>query len=648
LLLAALPPTADAFFWTSLSAAGLWMLIPACWYLGGRWLGLDRLGALALGLFLPAARDWLDFGLGITSLARTGLYGQTWGIAFFPLAIGSLWRFAQLRKGSFALPLALTALCLLSHVFAGYLAVLAAAMLLLIRGSHSAAGRMLRIGGVLLFSAALTSFWLVPFLAGFKDQAPFPHEGEFKSGYPASEMLASFATGRFLDAGRLPWLTGLLAAGVVGGSVCRRGGAGGWLLLFGLLSGAMLLGPRSWGPGYRSLPLHGSFEVYRYMLGVQVAALYGAALGAQVLMRILAAGLARVHRIGVRRAPELVFPALLGLVVVAVGVSSWRAARVAAIEGVARSSVQALANVLSGHPGRFLCHDSLDSGEPALQTYLPILAGRPQVLSSSRGAHDTLSSYFLGNISLSPGNLSLFNVGHLVADQRKPALPAFLEPDGDAAGFRILRHRPQAGYFEGVRIPLRLAVARSAAAREAAATLSAALYPAGLLPDLGWHGAPGPEAWTVESDGTQFALHRDGKAVLVSPYPEVLADRVVRDVSPIPKSSVRILDEAVSPNRYRARVNVDRQEQFVLLKSSYHPYWEASVNGRLAGVRQVGPNLMAVAVPPGTNDVLFRYRNPWGQKAGAVAFLGAGAGAVVYAFMRRRRSEDLRAPERVS
>ncbi|MFB6373561.1 MAG: hypothetical protein ABEN55_10700, partial [Bradymonadaceae bacterium] len=59
---------------------GLWATMPAAWYLGGRWLGLDRVSALIFGLSTLAVRDLHAVGFGFTAVAHGGLYTLVWGM----------------------------------------------------------------------------------------------------------------------------------------------------------------------------------------------------------------------------------------------------------------------------------------------------------------------------------------------------------------------------------------------------------------------------------------------------------------------------------------------------------------------------------------------------------------------------------------
>ena len=50
-----------------------------------------------------------------------------------------------------------------------------------------------------------------------------------------------------------------------------------------------------------------------------------------------------------------------------------------------------------------------------------------------------------------------------------------------------------------------------------------------------------------------------------------------------------------------------RRLAVLVLSASYDPGWSATIDGRPAAVQMVSPSLTAVAVPPGTHRVTFRY-----------------------------------------
>ena len=68
------------------------------------------------------------------------------------------------------------------------------------------------------------------------------------------------------------------------------------------------------------------------------------------------------------------------------------------------------------------------------------------------------------------------------------------------------------------------------------------------------------------------------------------------------------IKEKVSDNSYQAELELDAPA-YLLLKASYHPGWQATVNGEPIAVHAIVPNLMAVSLPAGQHKVIYYYRN---------------------------------------
>ena len=113
---------------------------------------------------------------------------------------------------------------------------------------------------------------------GMPYQGGLPWKFASEDGLGVSEVIRRLITGDVLDAGRIPWLSFLA---LVGTALTIRRALGnpdpprrrialgdkiapGWLLAFGTVCLLMWLGPATWGPGYRRLPLHAELEVMRY------------------------------------------------------------------------------------------------------------------------------------------------------------------------------------------------------------------------------------------------------------------------------------------------------------------------------------------------------------------------------------------------
>jgi len=616
-----------------LSIVLLWALMPVAWYAGARALGMDRLGALFLGLLLLVVNDFRAFGLGLSSGLANGLYTQAWGALLLPLALGHAWRFVVRGEGGPGRPALLFAATALSHAFLGLYAGLAAAAMVVVRRAGAAA-RARRLAAVVALAAPLLAFWLVPFLANLEHQGGLPWKSESENGYALATLARRAASGALFDHGRLPWLTYLALAGAVA-AWRRRADVDRWLLVLLAATAALLLGPTTWGPWYRALPLHGELEVIRYLAGLHVCGLALAALAARRAVPRLRAFLARAS------GPAWLSPdrtlAAIGVVVLAgFLLGTWgHGRRYLRSFDVGERGFAALRERLAADTrSRFLVHGRLGTANHFFLNLLPALAGRPQLESYARGYHDTPSVYYLEYFDWSPSAFSLYNVGAAVArGGRGERLPDGFRETWSHGELRLLEPPEPPGWFAFVRTPFTV-VGDARAVRRLLRVSAVRLYEKGVLPRLAERDPGTGDRIVVGPDGrvTRVALAAlaDGE-----PTGESVA-RALASYAPGPPRS-RVLEASRGRNEYRALVEAAGGED-LLLKASHHPYWGVRVDGAPAELLRVAPHLMAVSVPPGRHEVVFRYRNPTYQKALFAVSAAAFAGGPLAGLARRRRA----------
>ena len=90
----------------------------------------------------------------------------------------------------------------------------------------------------------------------------------------------------------------------------------------------------------------------------------------------------------------------------------------------------------------------------------------------------------------------------------------------------------------------------------------------------------------------------------------------------LPPGSSVVRSESTTTNGYAADVAGVGNER-LLLKVSFDPRWEATMDGAPVPVLHAAPNFMAVVVPPGEHTVRFRYHSPWSYKVGPLLLLAA-------------------------
>jgi hypothetical protein len=602
-----------------LSVVLLWALMPSAWYLGGRWLGMDRLSALFFGLLILCINDFRAFGLGMSSLTDTGLYTQSYGTILLPLAMGALYRHLLRRDLGPKLPTLLFSATLLAHAYFGlYLALGAAVMLVAQRQGFRQ--RAYRLAVVFGLSALLTAFWLLPFIHYMNHQGGLPWKSAAESGYPPLELSRLAVTGALFDHGRLPWISVLVGAGIWLAWKRRAQTLERFTLMLLGVTLALLLGRTTWGRLYGWIPLHSELEVIRYLNGVHFCGLLLAGPAAAFLLRRVSTWFesrqAASRFVPRRVGPTLFAAVLVGGYLVAVTATSARQLRAADETKLHLPGLEAA--LASDSSSRFLAHQRLGTGSHFYLNLLPARAERAQLESFSRGYHDTLSLYYLEAFDFTEASFRLYNVGALAArGQAFEEVPDFLKVRWTDGEFQVYEYPEAGGYFEFVRTPLTL-VGDLKAIRPVAQLLSPRLFAVGALPRLSSQVDSDDDALLVPSDARVSLVRGEEEILENKPATQILGKLIHRYRTESRRSTV--VDEQHGPNAYSAIVDAAGAPERLLLKASFHPLWTAEIDGQSTTIEQVAPNLMAVDVPAGRHRVRFRYRNPVYQK---VLFLGS-------------------------
>ena len=595
-----------------LSVVFLWAVMPSTWYLGGRWLGMDRLSALFLALLILSVNDFRAFGLGMSSLTATGLYTQSYGTLLLPLAMGALYRYLFAQNLGPKLPTLLFSATLLAHAYFGLYLALGAAVMLIVR-REGLLERVRRLSLVLFLSALLTAFWLLPFVLYMDYQGGLPWKSAGEDGYPALELTRLAVTGALFDDGRLPWMTALVAIGI--GLAWRRRARTleRFTLLLLALTIALFLGRTTWGALYSFIPLHSELEVIRYLNGIHFCGLLLAAPAAAFLLRRIAAWSASRPGptwLARRHTTAALFAVVLAGCFAAITVQSSQ--RLRAVDE-ASLHLPGLGAALAGDSStRFLSHQKLGTGSHFYLNFLPTLATRPQLESFSRGYHDTLSLYYLEAFDFSEASFRLYNVGAVAVRKRLlDEVPDFMTLRWSDGEFQVYEYAEPGGYFEFVQTPLTL-VGDLKDIRPVAEILSPRLFAVGAVARISSQVEPKQDALIVLPDA-HVSLLRGQQKILDNKHTGQVLSKLVKRYRTEPKRS-EIIGQDHGHNAYAAIVDAAGDPERLLLKASFHPLWTAEIDGAPARIEQVAPNLMAVDVPAGRHSVRFRYRNPVYQK----------------------------------
>jgi hypothetical protein len=269
-----------AFRWSLYLLLSLW---PVSVYLGARLLGARRAAAAAAAAMSPFlvsvpgigyeqhAYLWIGFGV----------WTQLWASMTLPLAWGFSWRAIRTGRGWFPAVL-FVSLTVALHFETGYLALIPLLLWPFVAGPTI----LLRVrrSALIAVGSLLASAWvIVPLLVDRQWAATNEvlRGTPLENGYGVGRVLGWLASGQLLDHGRLPVITVFAALGLVLACASWRRNLDGRAVL--VVLGACLLlsfGRTTFGAVVDAIPGSGDIFFRRFMMGVQLSALFLAGGGA--------------------------------------------------------------------------------------------------------------------------------------------------------------------------------------------------------------------------------------------------------------------------------------------------------------------------------------------------------------------------------
>jgi hypothetical protein len=254
----------------------LFALFPLSVYAGSRLLGWSPWAAASAALVSPLLVSVTGYGYESFSYTwlGNGLWSQEWGMFLLPLAWGFSWRAVHgVGRGKYALAALVVGLTIAMHFLTGYFALLSIGVFAIVvwRGLLPRIGRAALVFG----GAALVASWVVVPL--ITDGAYFNlsifNQGTFwLNSYGAPQALGWLFTGQLFDYGRFPIVSLLVALGAI---VClcrfRRDPRARALLGLMALSIVLFSGRQPFGFILNLLPGNADLYLSRYMMGIQLA-----------------------------------------------------------------------------------------------------------------------------------------------------------------------------------------------------------------------------------------------------------------------------------------------------------------------------------------------------------------------------------------
>ncbi|MGO9959356.1 MAG: hypothetical protein ACLP50_25850 [Solirubrobacteraceae bacterium] len=618
-----------AFRWTLYLLLSAW---PVSVYVGARLFGAGRAAAGVSAAMSPFVVGAVGVGYeqGAYVWVGYGLWTQLWASMTLPLAWGMSWR--AVRDGRHYLAAAaLIALTLALHFETGYLAIAPVLLWPLVAGPPLIV--RVRRAALLVAGSLLAGAWVIVPLLAQRDWAASNEVlrgTPLADGYGAPRVLGWLVSGQLLDHGRLPVLTVLTLVGL-GFAVARwRGDAGARALVVAFAASlALSFGRATWGPLVDVIP--GSADIFfrRFMMGIQLAGLMLAGIGADTCGRAIAhewddwtrsrglrwpatAGRADRWRAGVACAA-----------VIAILAPAWRALaaydrhNTAAILAQRRAEAAAagaidpvIAVVRREGGGRVYAGTPYNWGAGFTVGSVPVfkyLESRDidEVGYTLRTASlMTIPEYFFDESD--PGDYTLFGIHYLILPPGlRPPVPArLILRSGDYCLWRT----SVTGYVHVGRIAGHLEANRTDLGVRSIALLHSAVTQAGDFLEVEF-GASHP-----------------------APLPPLPADGPAPFTGQVTAESDRLQDGEV------VATVVMRRPGVVVLSASFDPGWTVTVNGRPRATEMVAPALVGTTLPAGRERVIFRYRGFSGYGA-LFALCGLSlAGLLAVDVNRRRRT----------
>ena len=592
-------PLAEMLRWTTYLLLSLFPL-SIYWSLGR--FGFDRITSAMGGLVasLSATNSIYGFGFASYVFSGYGLYTQLWAMLLLPPALALGYRVLRYGRGYFWATLLLAA-TLMAHLLYGYIAFLTLGILTFIQPIRGANPKSLaeaiwmpwrRLIILFLLVVVVTSYFLVPLVLNldYFNRSIWDESTKFDS-WGHSAVLSGLVNGDLFDFGRLPSLTYLAFVGLV---ICLfRWREERYLVPVAIFLLWLLLyfGRSTWGPSIDVLPMMRYLHMHRFIGGVH--------LGGILLMAV---ALAVPWRWAFSRASGWYVAAALTLtILVLFPVYSER------ITYLERNNL-GLREIQQG----LLGVDSQDF-DALLERLKQLPPGRVYA-----GPQSTADTYYVANkhpydllhvegldmmgtvyyrFSLNSDVLvrfnerrldhyNLFNVRYVVAPEDRN-VPEFALPI-QQFGRHVLYQVETTGYFDLVGSDLTFAGGKTDFYPAASSWL------ASELPEVKQHPMVflGDHSQDVEAQ------------MLLSEAMGVISE--VKASAGPSRGTVR--SEVVGSNYFAADITVER-ESMLLLKATYHPNWQATVDGVKTDTVMLMPSFVGVQLPPGAHKVRIEYRS---------------------------------------
>ena len=558
-----------------------------------RKLNFSHAGAITAATLAPFFAGNFGYGFEYDSYVWRGfgMYTQIWAMHLSFICLALLCDYLERGKNRVPAVLALAAL-ILSHLVYAYMMAISAAVLFAVGLTRSnARQRSLRFALVWTLSALITCYFWLPFILSkvYLGASPYLQRWKYDS-FGAQAILQRLASGDLFDHGRLPVMTALVATGLLAAALTRTRQA----VLAGALFVTWLLlyfGRVTWGSLLDLLPMHECLIMHRFIGGVDMAALLLIAVGAGwlwqfcgrwqpgrqtpvfVLLTLLLMLPALVERHGFYRLNDVFLD---------------RSARAVDQDEGAATLIERLRTLPPGRTfaglrtdwGKDMKFGDLAFSDLLTLNQIPAVSAPYQSLSLNA---DLLWDFDYRN----PDDYLVFNVRYVVAPSLEP-MPGFLKRL-QTAGRYTLYEAESGGHFALGRSDLAFEGRQSELLGAARAWHARALGAAGEFPRVALKGMQAPPSDLVSLPLADAPRQLGGFAA-----------------PPLPAGSIAA--QSAQSQRYSASVQL-QDPAMLVLKVSYHPNWQATVDGVPVPTVMLLPSYIGIELRPGAHEVVVAYRS---------------------------------------
>ena len=529
-----------------------------------------------------------------------GLYTQLWAMFFLPLALAEMYR-AVRGNGSWFWSVFLSAIVLLSNLIYGYILIGSIVLFIFLTPNKiEIIARFKRAVFAFILTAVVTSYFFLPSLLDISYFNRTRWLDAFKySSFGAYDILINLFTGGLFDYGRLPVLTALFFIALVFVIVRWRDEKYRLLLLMTFFWLIVYFGPPTWGILINILPFNQTLQFHRFIAGFHIGAIM-----------IIGAGLSLTwdwfKRMYIKSDPKIAVMVCLIFLLALTPVfleridyyqkeTQWKIDSQNAFVSNGNEILQIKDTFDSLPPGRVYAGMPTDFGNDWRYKIgnVPMYSILPQMGIDTFGfaytAFPLVSDIRLHFDNTKPEQYNLFNIKYVIL--QKTWAPAYYYTKIKEFDHFNLYQVPTTGYFDLVDVP-------------------AVFYGENTnfyYPNAKWLFSSLP----LQKQNPLIVLGNkplNTSGLPVFGFLEVNAS-ILASLSQVQPAGGTVFNETVKINEYQSDFTATRN-CYLMLKTSYHPGWEVTVDAKKVIPVMLAPGFIGVPVTPGTHHAVFTYRPP--------------------------------------